>query len=85
MESIQYHHQPNKTEEHKTLTYIAHLADAISCMLGIGLGSDGLMYEFEKNTLDVLGINNEDVESIISELPDKIQSEEKDEEGYLLQ
>ena len=43
------------------------------------------MYEFEKNTLDVLGINNEDVESIISELPDKIQSEEKDEEGYLLQ
>jgi hypothetical protein len=49
-------------------------------MLGIGLGSDGLMYELEENTLDVLGINKEDVESIMSELADKIQSEEKDEE-----
>jgi putative nucleotidyltransferase with HDIG domain len=81
VEAVQYHHQPNKAEEHKTLTYIAHLADAISCMLGIGLGSDGLMYEFEKDTLDVLGINKKDVESIMSDLADKIQSEEKDEEG----
>ncbi len=80
VEAVQYHHQPNKAEKHKTLTYIVHLADAISCMLGIGLGSDGLMYEVEENTLDVLGINKEDVESIMSELVDKIQSEEKDEE-----
>jgi HD-like signal output (HDOD) protein len=80
VEAVQYHHQPNKAETNKTLTYIVHLADAISCMLGIGLGSDGLMYEFEENTLDVLGINKEDVESIMCELADKIQSEEKDEE-----
>ncbi len=80
VEAVQYHHQPNKAETNKTLTYIVHFADAISCMLGIGLGNDGLMYEFEENTLDVLGINKEDVESIMCELADKIQSEEKDEE-----
>jgi HD-like signal output (HDOD) protein len=80
VEAVQYHHQPNKAETNKTLTYIVHLADAISCMLGIGLGSDGLMYEFEENTLNVLDISKEDVESIMSELADKIQSEEKDEE-----
>ena len=79
VEAVQYHHEPNKAEINKTLTYIVHLADAISCMLGVGLGSDGLMYEFEENTLDVLGINKEDVESIMSELADKIQSEEEDE------
>jgi len=39
-------------------------------MLGIGLGSDGLMYLFEENTLDVLGLTKEDVESIMSELAD---------------
>ncbi len=78
VEAVQYHHQPNKAETHKTLAYIVHLADVISCMLGIGLGSDGLMYEVEENTLDVLGINKEDVESIMIELADKIQSEEKD-------
>ena len=77
MEAVQYHHQPNKAETHKTLTYIVHLADAISCMLGIGLGSDGLMYVFEANTLDILDLNKEDVESIMSELADKIKDAEE--------
>ena len=70
VEAVLYHHQPEKAVEHKTLAYIVHLADALSCMLGIGLGSDGLMYLFEENTLDVLGLTKEGVESIISELAD---------------
>ena len=78
VEAVQYHHQPNKTETHKTLTNIVHLADAISCMLGIGLGCDGLMYVFEENTLGVLGLNKEDVESIMIELADKIQEVEEE-------
>ena len=57
---------------------IVHLADAISCMLGIGLGCDGLMYVFEENTLGVLGLNKEDVESIMIELADKIQEAEEE-------
>ena len=70
VEAVLYHHQPEKAVEHKTLAYIAHLADALSCMLGIGLGSDGLMYLLEENTPDVLGLTKEGVESIISELAD---------------
>ena len=77
IEAVQYHHQPEKAETNKTLTYIVHFADAISDMLGIGLGSDGLMYVFEENTLDVLGLSKEDMESIMSELADKIQSMEQ--------
>ncbi len=72
VEAVLYHHQPEKADAHKRLAYIVHLADAISCMLGIGLGSDGLMYLFEENTLDVLGFNIEDVESIMSELADMV-------------
>ena len=70
VEAVLYHHQPEKAVEHKTLAYIVHLADALSCMLGIGLGSDGLMYLFEENTLDVLGLTKEGVESIMSGLAD---------------
>ncbi len=77
IEAVQYHHQPEKAEINKTLTYIGHFADVISDMLGIGLGSDGLMYVFEENTLDVLGLSKEDMESIMSELVDKIQSMEQ--------
>ena len=78
VEAVQYHHQPNNTKTHKTLANIVHLADAISCMLGIGLGCDGLMYVFEENTLGVLGLNKEDVESIMIELADKIQKVEEE-------
>jgi putative nucleotidyltransferase with HDIG domain len=77
MEAVQYHHQPDKAKTNKTLTYIVHLADAISDMLGVGLGSDGLMYVFEESTLDILGLSEEDVETIMSELVDKIQSTEQ--------
>ncbi len=80
VEAVQYHHQPDKAETHKTLTYIVHLADAISCMLGVGLGNDGLMYEIEENTLDVLGINKEDVESIMSELADTVHDIEQEQD-----
>jgi len=72
VEAVLYHHQPEKADAHKTLAYIVHLADALSCMLGIGLGSDGLMYMFEENTLDVLGLSKEGVESIMSELADMV-------------
>lgn len=75
VEAVLYHHQPSEAETYKTLAYIVHLADAISGMLGVGLGNDGLMYTFEDNTLEVLGLNNEDVESIMGELADKIQEE----------
>lgn len=80
VEAVQYHHQPDKAETNKTLTYIVHLADAISCMLGVGLGSDGLMYVFEENTLNVLGLSKEDVESIMSELADKVQDIEHEQD-----
>ncbi|WP_096894244.1 HDOD domain-containing protein [Candidatus Scalindua japonica] len=72
VDAVQYHHQPEKAKTHKKITYIVHLADSISCMLGIGLGCDGLMYVFEENTLDILGIHKDDLEFIMSELVDKV-------------
>ncbi len=72
VEAVQHHHQPQGADEYKKISYIVHLADAISCMLGIGLGCDGLMYVLEENTLDILGLSKEDVESIMSELVDKV-------------
>ncbi len=76
-EAVEFHHRPDKAKEYKRMTYIVHLADAISCMLGIGLGCDGLMYVFEEHTLDILGIRKEDVESIMCELVDNVFSPEE--------
>jgi putative nucleotidyltransferase with HDIG domain len=85
MEAVQYHHRPDKAKTHKKITYIVHLADAISCMLGIGLGCDGLMYVFEENTLDILGLRKEDLESIMCELVDKIFGTEESSEDSALE
>ena len=85
VEAVQYHHRPDKAKIDKKLTYIVHLADAISCMLGIGLGSDGLMYVFEENTLDVLGLQKEDTESIMSELVDKVFGIEQSDSDHALE
>ncbi len=85
MEAVQYHHRPEKAKINKKLTYIAHLADAISCMHGIGLGCDGLMYVFEENTLNVLGLSKEDIESIMCELVDKVFGTEKSDNDCAIQ
>jgi putative nucleotidyltransferase with HDIG domain len=85
VEAVQYHHCPDKAKISKKLTYIVHLADAISCMLGIGLGCDGLMYVFEDNTLDILGLSKEDVETIMCELVDKVFGTEKSDNDCALQ
>ena len=85
MEAVQYHHRPEKSKINKKLTYIVHLADAISCMLGIGLGCDGIMYVFEENTLGVLGLSKEDVESIMCELVDKVFGTEESDNNCAMQ
>ncbi len=74
VEAVQSHHSPVKAKTNKVLAYIVHLADAISEMLGIGLGSAGLMYDFEKESLSVLGLSTEDVESIMEEVVDKMHT-----------
>ncbi len=85
VEAVQYHHQPDKAKAHKKITYIVHLADAISCMLGIGLGCDGLMYVFEENALDILDLQREDIESIMSELVDKVFGTEESKSNHALE
>ncbi|MHC4320703.1 MAG: HDOD domain-containing protein [Planctomycetota bacterium] len=85
VDAVQYHHRPEDANRHREITYIVHLADSISCMLGIGLGCDGLMYVFEENTLDVLGLQKEDIESIMSELVDKVFGTEESKNNHALE
>ncbi len=85
VEAVQYHHRPEKAKIHKKITYIVHLADAISCMLGIGLGCDGLMYVFEENTLDILGLRKEDIESVMCELVDDVFGTEESSSNLALE
>jgi putative nucleotidyltransferase with HDIG domain len=61
--AIRCHHQPSISNNDE-LSYILHMADNISTMGGIGYDDDDAVYEFEKGTMDFIGLTQEDVSDI---------------------
>lgn len=75
VEAIACHHTPLDAREAPELTAIVHIADAICMTMGIGLGGDGLYYPFAEQALALVGMEEEDVEAIISELAEQVSDD----------
>lgn len=81
VDAIQYHHNPDDSPlEDKSLVSIVHIADAMTMMMGIGIGIDGLSYGLSGVALETLDIDVTMFKTIISEIADLI----KDESIYML-
>lgn len=72
VEAIGLHHTPEKSTINPTLVSIVHIADAITMMMGIGIGADGLAYNFSPFALETLNFNAQDLENLISKSHDLI-------------
>ncbi len=72
VEAIGLHHTPEKSIINPTLVSIVHIADAITMMLGVGIGVDGLAYNFSPFALETLNLSSIDVEDLISKSHDLI-------------
>ncbi len=70
--AIRYHHHPSGSQGSK-LAYIVHVADAIAMMTGLGLGIDGTLYQIEDSALEFLGLQEEDLNGIMSEVLEAAQ------------
>ena len=70
MEAIQLHHSPEDAQVNPRLTAIVHLADAVCVSMGIGMGIDGLLYPISGEALQLLGMDEVEIENVISELVD---------------
>lgn len=70
VEAIAFHHYPDKATANPKLTAIVHLADAICLSMGIGVGVDGLLYPVSTEAMKTLGLSEQDIEQIVSELVD---------------
>lgn len=70
VEAIAFHHEPEQAKVNKSITAIVHVADAICMAMGIGIGIDGMLYPFSEQALKILGLNEGDLDSIISQLTD---------------
>jgi putative nucleotidyltransferase with HDIG domain len=67
IETMRYHHNPNGCEPHSALVDCVHIGDYVTMSMGFGLGGDGLRYEFEEASLDRLGLQPEDIDSITAD------------------
>lgn len=65
--AVGYHHRPGEAEHGRELAALAHLGDLVSMMLGQGLGVDGLAYRLDEVALDILGLNQDQIVSAVSE------------------
>mgnify|MGYP001496396322 CR=1 FL=1 len=73
VETIGFHHTPEKSTINPTLVSIVHIADAITMMMGISIGADGLTYNFSPFALQTLdNLTPNDLEQIISKSYDLI-------------
>jgi len=75
--AIAYHHKPEKFDPRDSLVPIIHLADMGCLLLGIGVGTDGLMYRGYHEVLLKLGLKEKNLEAALSNLhEDMIKAEE---------
>jgi len=66
---VRWHHQPESCEsEDNTVLYLIHIADSLSMMSGIGVGSDGLNYRINEEIIKRLKITVSNVEFVVSEI-----------------
>ncbi|MBW2109015.1 MAG: zinc-ribbon domain-containing protein [Deltaproteobacteria bacterium] len=70
--AIRYHHYPSRSQN-DPLAYIVHMADGIAMMTGLGLGIDGMMYEFEEDAMAFLDLHEQDLDGIMAEVLESVQ------------
>ena len=67
---IQNHHHPLQAKKCIKEASIVHMADSISMMMGLGIGSDGLSYRFDKKVADQMQIPDYDIAKMIADFSD---------------
>lgn len=76
VDSIGHHHTPEDSNINQLLVSIVHVADAITMMMGVGLGLDGLAYSLSPVAIDALGLTEIDFDNIISNVSDLVADED---------
>ena len=79
VEAIGLHHTPEFAIENPILVSIVHIADAMTMMMGVGLGLDGLSYNLSPLAIENLNLDELQFQDIISQVADLM----KDEDSFL--
>lgn len=73
---IRHHHLTDSAMVKDKEIAVVYLADCICMMIGIGVGSDGLAYQFNDQVMKELGMKSDDISNIVAEFAENIQKVE---------
>lgn len=76
VDAIGKHHTPEESESNLKLVSIVHVADAMTMIMGVGLGLDGLAYNLSPLAIESLGLDEEEFNNIIADVADLILDED---------
>lgn len=76
VDAIGHHHTPELANINPLLVSIIHIADAITMMMGVGLGLDGLAYNLSPMAIETIGLDELQLEDIISQVTDLVTDED---------
>ena len=65
--AVQFHHAPEASERISSMLDIVHVANFISMMIGIGIGTDGLQHEPSAEVTERLGLEPGHLEKVASQ------------------
>jgi len=81
VDAVRWHHNPEDAQERSVIIDVVHVANILSLMIGIGLGSEGLNYQLVPSVTERLGLGTSQVESVasrtlqaVNELSDLLES-----------
>ena len=74
LEPISYHHQPQKASKAKLGTAIVHLADFLTRAVGFGSGGDPWVPPVSHKAFDRIGLTQQDLQEIIREFNDELET-----------
>lgn len=75
VEAIRCHHAPGSAELKPLLSHCVHVADAACMMLGVGLGSDGVVHGVDPVSLAALGLAPEHLVRVMTDVGPLISGE----------
>lgn len=76
VEAVSFHHHPGQAQVDPRLTTITHAADAVSLMLGMGVGVDGLLYPLDAGCLEASGLQPSHLEKVMAAVGDSLGDSE---------
>jgi putative nucleotidyltransferase with HDIG domain len=68
IEVMRHHHNPDACESSNPLVDFVHVADYLTMSMGLGLGGDGLCYDFKARSLERLNLGASDLDRMATKM-----------------